>query len=501
MFSLDRDSSTPLADQIEQRLHALIQSAQLPPGARLNSIRQLAAQLGVSPNTVVSAYDRLVAAGLIDSRGTAGFFVADSPANAMPDATRVEAGEEQEAVWLAQQANDQKAGVLLASSGALPATWLEDAVPAAAVQRGLARATAGMASRCPPQGLPELRERIAMLLRGQGVAVDAGRVLTTYGGTHAIDLICRAFLRPGDTVAVETPGYFLLFDRLRQAGVTIVPVPRRHDGIDLDALDAACTQHRPRLLFIQSVLHNPTGWGSSAANLHRVLMLAQRHHVLIAEDDVQGHFHPQTPHPPTRLAQLSGLDGVIYYSSFAKAMSPALRLGYIAAEPELLKPLMREKILSVLTTAALNEFVMLEVLAAGRWRKHLDRLQQRLGAARVSAARQLREAGVQLEHAGEGGLFLWGALPAGVDVDGLVKEAFRRGILLVRGATFAADGAADPHLRFNVAFSQQPRLAEFLREQLGAATSARLVLERARGPLPLSAPRPDAADAASPRRR
>ncbi len=88
-----------------------------------------------------------------------------------------------------------------------------------------------------------------------------------------------------------------------------------------------------------------------------------------------------------------------------------------------------------------------------------------------------------LEHAGEGGLFLWGALPAAVDVDGLVKEAFRRGILLVRGATFAADGAADPHLRFNVAFSQQPRLAEFLREQLSAAAGARLALAKARGPL------------------
>jgi len=497
MFSLDRDSPTPLADQIEQRLHALMVSAQLPPGARLTSIRQLATQLGVSPNTVVTAYDRLVAAGLIDSRGTAGFFVADSPANAMPDAVRVEAGEEQEAVWLAQQANDQKAGVLQASSGALPATWLEDAVPAAAVQRGLARATAGMASRCPPQGLPELRERIATMLRSQGIAVDAGRVLTTYGGTQAIDLICRAFLRPGDSVAVETPGYFLLFDRLRQAGVNIVPVPRRHDGIDIDALDDACTRHRPRLLFIQSVLHNPTGWGSTAANLHRVLMLAQRHNVLIAEDDVQGHFHPGTA---TRLAQLSGLDGVIYYSSFAKAMSPALRLGYMAAEPALVKALLREKILSVLTTAALNEFVLLEVLAAGRWRKHLERLQQRLGTARVSAARQLREAGVLLEHAGEGGLFLWGALPAGVDVDGLVKEAFRRNILLVRGATFAADGAPDPHIRFNVAFSQQPRLAEFLREQLSAANSARLALERARGPVSGSSLAGVGA-AASPRRR
>jgi DNA-binding transcriptional MocR family regulator len=360
----------------------------------------------------------------------------------------------------------------------LPASWLEDAIPAAAVQRGLARATAGMASRCPPQGLPALRERIAMLMRSQGMAVDAGRVLTTYGGTQAIDLICRAFLRPGDAVAVETPGYFLLFDRLRQAGVTIVPVPRRHDGIDLDALDAACTAHRPRLLFIQSVLHNPTGWGSTAANLHRVLVLAQRHGFLIAEDDVQGHFHPGAP---TRLAQLSGLDGVIYYSSFAKAMSPALRLGYMAAEPALIKTLLREKIVSVLTTAALNEYVLLEVLAAGRWRKHLDRLQQRLAQARGAATQQLREAGVLLEHPGEGGLFLWGALPAGVDVDALVKDAFRNGILLVRGATFAADGAHDAHLRFNVAFAQPPRLAQYLREQLSARSSALRVLERARG--------------------
>ena len=64
-----------------------------------------------------------------------------------------------------------------------------------------------------------------------------------------------------------------------------------------------------------------------------------------------------------------------------------------------------------------------------------------------------------LEHPGEGGLFLWGAVPAGVDVDGVVKEAFRQGILLVRGATFAADGARDPHIRFNAVFSQQPRVA------------------------------------------
>lgn len=478
MFPLDRSSSVPLADQVETQLRALIEAGRWPAGARLPSIRQLAGQLGVSPNTVIAAYDRLAAAALIDSRATAGYFVSEL-VRPLPDDAFLDAGDEQEPVWLVQQANDQRAGVLLASSGALPAHWLEDAIPASLVSRALARSNAGMAARCPPQGLPELRERIATVLRAQGMPVDAGRVLTNAGGTHAIDLICRSFVQPGDTVLVEDPGYFLLFGRLQETGARIVPVARRPDGIDLEQLDAACRAHRPRLLFIQSVLHNPTGWGSTPANLHRVLMLAQQHDFLIAEDDVHGHFHPGAP---MRLAQLSGLERVIYYSSFCKALSPALRLGYLAAEPALLKPLLRQKIYSVLTTPALNEFVLLELLAAGRWRKHLDRLQRRLSTARTAAARQLRQAGVLLEHPGEGGLFLWGGFPHGTDVDGLVKDAWQNRILLARGASFSATGAADPHLRFNVVFAQQPRLADYLGERLNALAGARAALARVAQP-------------------
>ncbi len=479
MFPLDRNASTSLTDQIELGLRERIAGGQLPATARLPSIRQLAAQFAVSPNTVVVAYDRLMALGLIESHGTAGYFVRETrPAPSLPDAAALEAGEEQDGVWLAQQANDQRAGVLLASSGALPPTWLEDAVPAAAVQRGLARASAGMAARCPPQGLPELRERIAMVLRGIGIAADAGRILTTYGGTQAIDLICRAFVQPGDTVLVEDPGYFLMFERLRRDGVRAVPIRRTPEGLDLAQLEAACREHRPRLLFIQAALHNPTGWSSTAANLHKVLVLAQQHGFLIAEDDVQGHFHPGHA---TRLASLAGLERVIYYSSFCKALSPALRVGYMAAEPALLKVLMREKIYSILTMPALNEYVMLEVLAAGRWRKHLDRLNARLLTARHASARQLTDAGLQLDHPGEGGLFLWASVPEGVDLDLLVQDAYRNKIVLARGANFSAERRADAHIRFNVAFSQQPRLADYLRERLQSLAGARAALARVSG--------------------
>jgi DNA-binding transcriptional MocR family regulator len=474
MFPLDRTSSVPLADQIESRLAGLIAAGQWPPGARLPSIRALAAQLSVSPNTVITAYDRLVAQGLLDTRGTAGFFVSES---STPEGltSALEAGAEHDAVWLVQQAHDQRASLLPVSSGALPVSWLEDAIPATVVQRGLARNIGGMAARCPPQGLAELRERIATLMRAQGIAVDAGRLLTCFGGTHAIDLICRAFLKPGDTVLVETPGYHLLFDRLRETGAKIVGINRQHDGPDLDQLEAACIEHRPRLFFVQSVLHNPTGWGSSAATLHRVLMLAERHNVLLAEDDVHGHFMPGNP---TRLAQLSALQGVIYYSSFCKALSPALRVGYIAAEPALLKLLLRTKIQSVLTTATLNENVLVELLASGRWRKHLDRLQQKLAAARQASQRELRRAGILLDRPAEGGLFLWGTLPAGVDGDALVKEAYRHQILLA-GSAFDAGGSDPRHLRFNVVHAQHPRLAEFLAPRLTASAQAQLLISRA----------------------
>jgi DNA-binding transcriptional MocR family regulator len=477
MFAIDRSSPIALSKQIETTLRHLVESRALPGGARLPSIRQLATQLAVSTNTVVVAYDRLVAAGIIDTHGTAGFFVCapNDAARSIPDEVALEAGDEQEPVWLAQQANDQRAGILLASSGALPPTWLQDAVPAAAVQRALARSTAGMASRCPPQGLPELREHIALLLRGIGVAADAGHVLTTFGGTHAIDLISRSFLQTGDTVLVEDPGYFLMFGRLRQEGIRLVPIKRGPDGLDLDALEAACREHRPRLLFVQTALHNPTGWSSSAANLHKVLMLAQQYGFLIAEDDVHGHF--QQGHRP-RLASMAGLDGVIYYSSFCKALSPALRMGYLAAAPALLKVLMRTKIHSIMTTPALNEYVLLEVLRAGNLRKHLERLQRKINVARNASALQLSAAGVLFEQPGDAGIFMWGTMPEGLDVDLLVQDAYRNKILLMRGAAFSANETPDRHIRFNVAFSQHPRLSTYLKTRLEAIAGARSSLTR-----------------------
>lgn len=475
LFNLDRQSAMPLAAQIEQQLRLLLERGQLAAGARLPSIRRLAQQLGVSPNTVVVAYDRLVAEAALEARGKSGYFVSTWLQGGAETAALLEAGDEQDPVWMAQQSNDQLPGLLLASSSALPASWLQDAVPATVLQRAFAALPGGMATRCPPQGLPGLRERLALLMRGQGIPVDASRVLTTHGASQAIDVICRAFVQPGDAVLVENPGYHLLPVRLAQAGARVLSVARRADGVDLAQLETLFSEHRPRLFFMQNTLHNPTGWTAPPANLHRVLTLAERHGVLIAEDDVYGHL---LPGHGTRLAQLSSLSGVIYYASFCKVLSPTLRMGYVAAEPALLKPMLRQKISASLTGSALSESILVELLAAGRVRKHFDRLQGRLAAAHGASLRMLRAAGITFDSPSEAGLFLWGRVPEGVDVDVLVRDAWQQGILLAGGATFSPAGPTAPCLRFNVVLSQHVRLTRYLEQRLDALAQGQGALQR-----------------------
>ena len=120
-----------------------------------------------------------------------------------------------------------------------------------------------------------------------------------------------------------------------------------------------------------------------------------------------------------------------------------------------------------------------ELLATGRWRKHLDRLQQRLGRARSLAVRQLGECGIEFDHPGEAGLFVWGRVPAGVDVEVLARDAYANGILLARGSSYFAEGGASDHLRFNVVFSQHVRLHEHLSQRLSAVSRGRAAVARA----------------------
>jgi DNA-binding transcriptional MocR family regulator len=140
--------------------------------------------------------------------------------------------------------------------------------------------------------------------------------------------------------------------------------------------------------------------------------------------------------------------------------------------------MLKQKIYASLTGSALNEGILLGLLAAGRVRKHFDRLQGQLAAARSACLRQLRTVGITFDSPGEAGLFVWGRVPDGVDVNVLVKDAWQQGILLAGGATFSPVGPAVPCLRFNVVLSQHVQLTRYLEQRLEALAQGQGTLER-----------------------
>jgi DNA-binding transcriptional MocR family regulator len=414
----------------------------------------------------VDAYDRLVARGVIESRAGRGFFVTHRRLSAPLVAIEALDDPGSDAMALARLCLANSADIVAAGSGFLPENWLLEMTPAAVLTR-LARGRRSQAwLPCPPQGLTELREQIATRLLQHGIATSAANIVTTYGASHAFDLLARILLSPGDTVLVEDPGYFVLFEQLRAHHVRLIGVPRQADGPDVAALEAACRAHRPRAFFMQTLVHNPTGSSADPAHCHRILSLAEQYGFAVVEDDVYGDLYEG---PAVRLAQIDGLRHVIYVGSYTKLIGPALRVGFVAADLPLVTRLIERKVLSVLSGSTLLECYVSEVLDGGRYKRHVEQVRTRLARMRRDARAALESAGLEFAPERGEGMFLWGRVPDGTPVEELVRRARDHRILLARGALFSPDEGCGQWLRFNVAHSTSAPLVQFLRESLRAA--------------------------------
>ena len=452
---VDRQAPEPLAHQIAARLAELIRAGTLPHGAKLPSIRALARRTGIGVHSVVEAYARLAAMGLAISRAGSGVYVI-RPA-ALPPPAPLPAPNPTMAEGVAMAMLEAREDVLCPGGGVLPEAWTVGAWQGGVLARFTRHLPAHLGRVAPPQGGAAIRQHVCERLATRGIAVPPDRVLMTAGGTQALQLVVHTFLNPGDTVLVEDPGYFMLFPMLAQRGLRLVPVERRPDGPCLESLERACRTEGPKAFFLQPVLHNPTGWTATPANLHRLLRIAERHNLLLVEDDAHGDLHGGEP---VRLMQLDGGACVIHVASFTKLIGQGTRIGFLTASQERVQALLRTKIVTALTGSDVEEQLLLELLCSGQYRRHLEMLRARLSTARGLVAERLRALGFAIA-AGEDGMFLWAEAPPDARED-LVLAARDRGLVLAGGALFRPLHQPSRHFRFNVGRSTDPRIAELL---------------------------------------
>ena len=436
----------------------------LTPGERLPSVRRFAASMRVSPSTVVEAYDRLAAEGLIHARPGSGFYVsgaAPPPALAEAEPRRDRAIDP---LWVSRQSLDSGPEMLKPGCGWLPADWMPNAAIRRAI-RGLARAdNAVLTDYGSTRGSLSLRRILVRQFAAEEIAVGADQVLLTASTTQAIDLICRFLLRPGDTVLVDDPCYFNFQALLSAHQAPVVGVPHTPTGPDPSRFGEALAAHHPRLYITNSALHNPTGATIFPQTAHRLLNLAAAHDLTIVEDDIFADFEPE---PSPRLAALAGLSRVIRIGSFSKTLSASIRCGYIAACADWIEALVD---LQVATSFGgpnpLSAELVASTLSDGSYRKHLDALRRRLSKARREAGAGLAALGIQPWIMPRGGFYLWCRLPNGLDAARVARVALRENLVLAPGNVFSLSQSASGFMRFNVAQMIDPRVFDALAQAL-----------------------------------
>ncbi|MFZ1547487.1 MAG: PLP-dependent aminotransferase family protein [Candidatus Nitrotoga sp.] len=460
MLSLDSNNPLPLIEQIANAIKKMIDDKSIRPGSRMSSIRRFAQYHGISRFTVVQAYDKLVAMGYLQSKQGSGFYVSSRPTSRDLSEVAYQLDSVVDVVWLLRNSLKDRASKTMPGAWWLPASWM--------VETGIKKSLRALSLKDgefltaygTPGGYLPLRDLLQQKLSMIGIVADTSQIILTTGVTHAMDLVTRFFVRPGDTVLVDDPGYFILFGGLKSFGAKIVGVPWNTDGPDTRAMEALIEEHHPKLFFTNTILHNPTGASISQPVAHRMLQLAEKYDMILVEDDIYGDFHPSIA---TRLATLDQLNRVIYVSSFSKSVSASLRVGYFACNQEIAEKLCNVKLLTGLTTSEVSERLMYQLLTDGHYRKHLDKLRAKLLLARQSTIEKLESLGFTIYAEPEGGMFIWAKLNDQSNAAEIASLAAIEGIMLAPGNMFRPNQEPSPWFRFNVAHCGDDATFDFFR--------------------------------------
>lgn len=460
------DPTLSRTEEVMQLIRQRIERRALTPGARLPSVRAMAANTGFSKSTVVEAYDRLAADGTIRSRPGSGFFVSAPLAPLALSGMGPARDREIDPVWMLRQSL-APTDALKPGCGWLPDEWLAQDL----VRKGLRHVARdptihNLMSYGTPAGSEPLRLLIARRLADQGVDAAPDQLLLSDSGTHAIDLIMRFLIEPGDTVLVDDPCYFNFHALLRAHRVNVVGVPMTPHGPDIAAFAQALADHRPRVYLTNSAMHNPTGATLSTPIAFRVLKLAEAHDLVIVEDDIMADFEDE---PAPRYAAFDGLDRVIRVGSFSKSLSSGVRLGYIAAQPDWIADMTDLRIATGLSGSPMSLELVRLVLSDGSFRRHMEKVRGKLAQARHRALGRLRALGVEPWIEPAAGFFLWCRLPGGVDAAEVARRGLAEKIVYAPGNVFSASQSANDYMRFNAAMLGDERIYAHLARAIEGA--------------------------------
>jgi 2-aminoadipate transaminase len=320
------------------------------------------------------------------------------------------------------------------------------------------------------EGYRPLREMIARHTARYSVNVDPDNILITSGSQQALDFIGRVFINQGDHIVVESPTYLGALQAWNAYGAQYISVPADEHGMIVDELEKAL-RIGPKFIYVLPNFQNPTGTTLSLERRKQLVELADRYGVPIIEDDPYGQLRYEGEHLPSVVmidSQHQNNNGhtysgnVIYMSTFSKLLAPGLRLAWVIAPKEVIRKLVQSKQAADLHTATFNQVVAYEVGKGGFLDEHVKVIRATYKERRDVMLEMMDEvfpSEVRWTRP-EGGMFLWGILPEGMDAAEVLKKAIEHKVAFVPGGPFHPNGGGENTLRINFSYSNPDEIRE-----------------------------------------
>jgi DNA-binding transcriptional MocR family regulator len=446
-----------------------IRSGSIAVGSRMPSLRQVIAQHGVSQSTASRAYYLLEEWGLVRAQERSGYYVAPGAGinsgsrHRAPSPVETSKVDISDLVFSVLDAAKHPGIVPLGS--AFPSPHL---FPLPRLAKSLAHAARLISPWSTvvdlPPGNEHLRRQIALRYMGMGISQPMEEIVVTNGALEALNLCLMAVTRPGDVVAVESPGFYAALQAIERLDLRAVEIPVDPvTGLDLDALSDALDKHPIRACWFMTNFQNPTGVTLSLEKKKALVELLAKHEVPLIEDDVYGELHFQAEYPLPALAfDHKGL--VMHCGSFSKTLAPGYRIGWVSSG-RFTDRVQKLKLMTTLSASIPVQAGIADYLQHGGYDRHLRKvrsaLRMQLQELDASIRRWLPQ-GVRRAHP-TGGYFIWLEFPEPIDAMELHRLAIERGISLAPGPIFSATHAFENCIRLNYGHPWTPQIDDAMR--------------------------------------
>ncbi|OOQ56504.1 aminotransferase-like domain-containing protein [Mucilaginibacter pedocola] len=458
-----------LYEKIAHRFRTQLQQGLLKPGDKLPSVRALSSEQGISLSTAYKAYVELENMGIIEARPKSGYYVKFSPHKfstppaVKPMVKHVAVASVTDMIAMVYQ-NIPEEGVMRLSRSAPPPNLIPLAKLNRSMMEAIRKSSDGNSNYDSLQGNQALRKQIAKQAFNWGGSISADDVVTTQGCMEALVFCLRAVTQPGDTVAIESPTYFGIFNVMLSLGLKVLEIPvSPEDGLDIAYLERAMeTVDLKACLFVTN-FSNPVGSCMPIENKRRLVQLLTQKQIPLIEDDIYGEIHFGKTRPHT--CKSFDTEGwVMLCSSVSKSLAPGYRVGW-CIPGRFKEQVLNAKMVHTISSATPTQAAIALFFEAGRYDLHMRNLRRALYTQCLRYMQGIAEhfpEGTKVSRP-QGGYVLWVELDKSINAFELYKLAIQQNISIAPGQIFSTDARFSNFIRISFGLPYDSAIDESFR--------------------------------------